>query len=104
MEGRQDEVVAREVSYAPGASPMKTPQRNASETEYQASGSSPEAAVDRRHPFDHGKHSTTAWAEGDPNQASSRGIPMDSVRNMKGDAAKIALGKKLGQMLANVEV
>lgn len=102
--GRQDEVVAREVSYASGASPMETPQRNASETGYQASGSSPEAALDRRHPFDHGKHSTTAWTEGVPDQASSRGIPMDSVRNMRGDAAKIALGKKLGQMLANVEV
>lgn len=103
-EGRQDEAHAREVSYAYGASPMETPQRNASEVEYRANGSSPETAVGVRHHFDGDQHSTAVWGGGTPDQASSREVPLDSVRNIKVDAAKIALGKKLGQMLANVEV
>lgn len=104
-EGRQDEAIAREASYASGASPMETPQRHAAEAGHQANGgSSREVAADGHHAFELGKHPTIAWAADMSGQTSSRDGTMNTGLNMTDDAVKIALGKKLGRMLANVEV
>lgn len=97
-EGRQDEAIAREVSYASGASPMKTPQRDAAETNRGS------VAAERPPASDGGTHSMTTWATGVPSQASSQDVSSDSGRNLKDHTAKIELGKKLGRMLANVGV
>ncbi|KZT74109.1 hypothetical protein DAEQUDRAFT_807806 [Daedalea quercina L-15889] len=96
-EGRRSEAISREVSRAAGISISQTPQKDGSHADYEAVGGSP----DRHDTLGSDRNPGRLWLEGRTANDSQRSSAV-ARRSTAGDAAKIALGKKLGRMLANV--
>ncbi|KAH9930886.1 uncharacterized protein B0H18DRAFT_991709 [Fomitopsis serialis] len=87
-EGRPYEAVTREISYATGISPSHTPQRNDIDKDRRGT-TSPDAALQ-------GFNTPDEYRQPDPPPNISR------WNGLGFDPAKIAIGKRLGQMLANI--